>query len=400
MSDRCNAMARGIVCVIVAIAMMPWSSFVSPAPVSAASSFPQARALGARPIDGCLDSELILNGDFESPNISGSTELWDQGDLGITGWYSTGSSIEISNNGTGNQPYSGAQYAELNVSGATTYYQTVSTTPGSQITIEVAHQGIGGSNTMEILAGGTLATVAILGAQISTGTSYVVYSRVFTVPVGQTSTVIAFTAISPTGNTGNMIDAVSACVTQLPPPTSTPTSTSTPTATPTATETYTPPPTETPTPTPTATATATATERATATATPYDVVSRCDPSQMPPFVVALSTGDEPVDPACGFELEPVANEVFTVECLATGASVMVITDENGEADVVIEDCDNIAVRDIAGEQVLMNISGVRALPMTGGGGSTIPAAILASMAVALGAGAAAAGAVAVRRRRA
>jgi hypothetical protein len=74
-------------------------------------------------------TELITNGGFETPVVSGTFQQFPSG---VPGWSGT-AGIEIQANGAlgslGGTPF-GNQYAELAVEAPSTYSQTVSTTPG------------------------------------------------------------------------------------------------------------------------------------------------------------------------------------------------------------------------------------------------------------------------------
>ncbi|WP_437659681.1 DUF642 domain-containing protein [Sorangium sp. So ce1182] len=85
--------------------------------------------------DAQAQAELIVNGDFEEPQLAHRT--W-QTFVSITGWrLSRGSSIEIQNRVAGS-PASGNQLVELDGWDSSAIYQDVSTVPGNTYRLTMA----------------------------------------------------------------------------------------------------------------------------------------------------------------------------------------------------------------------------------------------------------------------
>ncbi|WP_428742791.1 T9SS type B sorting domain-containing protein [Tenacibaculum sp.] len=161
---------------------------------------------------GCT-ANLFENGGFELPANSATTYQQMNEDL-VPGWDSTASDnlIEIWYNGfNGVSAHEGNAFAELNANTVSSLYQEYCTQPGDVINWSVAHRGRSGVDEATVKIGSDLAT-ALVVETMSDGTSaWGVYSGTYTVPVGQSTTVIAFDALSTAGgnNTvGNFIDDV------------------------------------------------------------------------------------------------------------------------------------------------------------------------------------------------
>jgi hypothetical protein len=96
--------------------------------------------------------ELITNGSFETPVVSGTFEQFPSG---IPGWTGT-AGIELQANGalgigTGGTTF-GNQYAELAVEAPSTYSQTVTTTPGQKyhLSFFLSDRPGTGANTVDV----------------------------------------------------------------------------------------------------------------------------------------------------------------------------------------------------------------------------------------------------------
>ncbi len=155
---------------------------------------------------------LIVNGSFEQPVISGSNVLYVDETL-VPGWEttSTDNTIELwGNNFNGVPAYAGTQHAEINYTQMSALYQDVTTTPGDVLVWYFAHRGRAGVDVMELRIGAPGNTYQ--QGQFSTGnTAWALYSGVYVVPAGQNTTRFEFQAISTASGSpaaGNFIDDV------------------------------------------------------------------------------------------------------------------------------------------------------------------------------------------------
>ncbi|MFN8300029.1 MAG: gliding motility-associated C-terminal domain-containing protein [Chitinophagales bacterium] len=155
---------------------------------------------------------LIVNGSFEQPVISGTNVMYVDETL-VPGWEttSTDNTIELwGNNFNGVPAYAGTQHAEINYTQMSALYQDVATTPGDVLVWYFAHRGRDGVDVMELRIGAPGNTQQ--QGQFSTGnTAWALYSGVYIVPAGQTLTRFEFQAISTASGSpaaGNFIDDV------------------------------------------------------------------------------------------------------------------------------------------------------------------------------------------------
>ena len=117
-------------------------------------------------------------------------------------WLSTdGSGVEIWVSGFQGVPaYDGAQLAELNVGGVTTYSQSVSVNVGSTYRWAFAHRGRGGTESLDVLIDG-----AVVQTATSATGSWTTYEGTFTA----SAATVTFGLRSVTGGgSGNLIDGV------------------------------------------------------------------------------------------------------------------------------------------------------------------------------------------------
>ncbi|OSY87841.1 hypothetical protein WH52_10485, partial [Tenacibaculum holothuriorum] len=161
---------------------------------------------------GCT-ANLFENGSFESPSES-TTRFRQLHEDNVPGWDSTASDnlIEVwYNNFNGVSAHEGVAFAELNARTESSLYQEYCTQPGDVISWSVAHRGRAGVDEAVVKIGGDLATASVV-ENMSTGrNAWVVYNGTYTVPADQSTTVIAFEAVSTaTGSltVGNFIDDV------------------------------------------------------------------------------------------------------------------------------------------------------------------------------------------------
>jgi uncharacterized repeat protein (TIGR01451 family) len=167
----------------------------------------------------CGSPVSLVNGGFEDPSGTGPRFI-DQSL--VPGWSTTATDdlIELWGPGTGVPTGSGAQFAELNATQASTLYQDVATTPGQVLKWELQHRGRIGTDVMAVLLGPAGGTLVQQGGTISDDdTAWGTHSDLYTVPPGQTTTRFAFQAVSSAGGDpglGNFLDSISlgnaACV--------------------------------------------------------------------------------------------------------------------------------------------------------------------------------------------
>ncbi|SOU87228.1 Putative adhesin precursor SprB [Tenacibaculum dicentrarchi] len=166
---------------------------------------------------GCTDNPFE-NGSFENhprKSITSSGYLITN-ESNIPGWDTTEpkrNEIEIwYNSFQGVKAFDGDDFAELNANKVGSLYQEFCTKPGDKISWSVAHRGRSGRDIATVKIGGSLATAGIKATMSDDNTAWGEYSSStpYIVPVGQTTTVIAFEAVSSVGGAsyGNFIDAV------------------------------------------------------------------------------------------------------------------------------------------------------------------------------------------------
>ncbi|KAB1153138.1 hypothetical protein F7018_17480, partial [Tenacibaculum aiptasiae] len=161
---------------------------------------------------GCT-ANLFENGSFESPALA-STGFRQRNEDDVPGWDTTDPSNRIEiwyNNFLGVTPHDGVALAELNARNAGALYQEYCTEPGDVINWSVAHRGRIGEDEASVRIGGDLATAPVVETMKDGTSAWGVYSGTYVVPAGQSTTIIAFEAVSTaTGNlsVGNLIDNV------------------------------------------------------------------------------------------------------------------------------------------------------------------------------------------------
>ncbi|SOS74642.1 Putative adhesin precursor SprB [Tenacibaculum piscium] len=181
----------------------------------------QVMLLDSRKCDecGCTDNPFE-NGSFEDASFTGKyPQIKDESFT--AGWNTTANDNEIElwyKNNFENVPYyEGNYFAELNANDTGSLYQEFCTKPGDVINWSVAHRGRLGRDVATVKIGKSLATASI-EETMSDGQTWKKYSGSYTVPAGQTTTVIAFDAVSTFTNvksTGNFIDAVKIDINRL-----------------------------------------------------------------------------------------------------------------------------------------------------------------------------------------
>jgi uncharacterized repeat protein (TIGR01451 family) len=160
----------------------------------------------------CSAVTSVQNASFELPVITQPWTYVPNG--GVPGWTSTDpSGIEIWQSGfNGVTAPVGGQFVELNATTNGTLSQSIASTPGQILQWSLLHRGRSGVDTMQVLIGSSASNLVPIRT-ISDGTSaWGRYSGAYVVPAGQTSTYLAFRAISTaTGDlsVGNFMDDVS-----------------------------------------------------------------------------------------------------------------------------------------------------------------------------------------------
>jgi hypothetical protein len=172
----------------------------------------------------------IVNGSFEQPTVPPGQYNPDL--TSVPGWSTTASNnkIEIWNNYQGISAYEGSQFTEVNAWGNTAIYQDVTITTAGLLSVEFAHRGRSGTDTLQmsvIYAGldGVFDSAddqTVFSDDYATGTAWNLYPEtdvVTTVAGGQYR--FEFQAIATSNNVagaGNFLDAVSYTVSPIPEP--------------------------------------------------------------------------------------------------------------------------------------------------------------------------------------
>ena len=160
----------------------------------------------------CTNVTSVQNASFEQPVISPSWTWIPNG--GVPGWVSTDPvGIEIWQSGfNGVVAPVGGQFVELNANIAGTLSQSISTTPGQILQWSLLHRARVGTDTMQVLIGSSDSTLVPIRTISDDTSGWGRYSGAYVVPTGQTTTELAFRAIS-TGSgdlsIGNFMDDVS-----------------------------------------------------------------------------------------------------------------------------------------------------------------------------------------------
>jgi hypothetical protein len=167
---------------------------------------------------GTCISDPFVNGSFENPAIPATSYRILASPL-VNGWTNSAEAfIEIWSTGFNGVPAAaGNQFAELNANVAGNLYQTFCLNgAGGTINWSIKHRGRSGTDVAAVRFGATLATIATVATMTDGNTSWGSYSGTYAIPVGQTSIVLAFTAISSTGGLsyGNFIDDVQIIINQ------------------------------------------------------------------------------------------------------------------------------------------------------------------------------------------
>ena len=159
----------------------------------------------------------LANGSFEIDQTTGAVTQANPSSM--KPWLTTdvANAIEVWRASAGVAVPAGNQFVELNANSDSTLYQSVTTTPGETIRWSLLHRGRSGTDVMRVTLGGTVVNGVFTGG-VSQGefsannNGWVRHEGVYTVPVGQTTTLFRMTSVSTAtkDNTiGNFLDDVS-----------------------------------------------------------------------------------------------------------------------------------------------------------------------------------------------
>ncbi|MCF6130778.1 choice-of-anchor D domain-containing protein [Flavobacterium sp. WG47] len=167
---------------------------------------------------GTCISDPFVNGGFEAPVIGTATYSIEPA-ANVTGWNNSAENfIEIWSTGFNGVPSAaGNQFAELNANVAGNLYQTFCLNgAGGTINWAIKHRGRSGTDTAQVRFGPDLASLTTVATMTDGNTAWGSYSGTYTIPAGQTTIVLAFTAVSSTGGLsyGNFIDDVQIIINQ------------------------------------------------------------------------------------------------------------------------------------------------------------------------------------------
>ncbi|MFM2213268.1 MAG: hypothetical protein RL427_531 [Bacteroidota bacterium] len=169
---------------------------------------------------GTCISDPFVNGSFENTTpLVGPTTWALIPTTNVVGWQTTPENvIEVWSTGFGGVPAAaGNQFVELNANVPGTLYQKFCLNgAGGTISWAIKHRGRSGTDVAAVKFGPTLATIATVATMTDGNTAWGSYSGTFSIPVGQTNIVLAFSAISSTGGLsyGNFIDDIQIVINQ------------------------------------------------------------------------------------------------------------------------------------------------------------------------------------------
>ena len=164
----------------------------------------------------CACPVVYSNGSIEQPAFGGSYVQTNESN--VPGWNTTApdNKIEIWKSGFNGVPAAhGNQFVEINATTAATLYQDLCLDPGTIITWSIYHRGRNGVDVASIGFGTNVSSLVPVQT-LTDGKSWGFYSGSYTVPAGQTTTVVGITALSsvgPDNSFGNFIDHLSISVT-------------------------------------------------------------------------------------------------------------------------------------------------------------------------------------------
>jgi hypothetical protein len=167
---------------------------------------------------GTCISDPFVNGGFETPAIAANSYSIKPSAT-VTGWTNSAENfIEIWSSGFNGVPAAaGNQFVELNANLPGTLYQTFCLNgAGGSINWSLKHRGRSGTDVAAVKFGASLATVSTIATMTDGNTAWGSYSGTYNIPIGQTSIILAFSAISSTGGLsyGNFIDDIQIVINQ------------------------------------------------------------------------------------------------------------------------------------------------------------------------------------------
>ena len=159
----------------------------------------------------CVSPTRLVNGSFESPNISPNLYSQLAPNL-VPGWAVLNDNvIEVWRGQSAIVPPTGAQLAELNGNAFGTLYQDVATVPGQTLRWSVQHRGREGVDGMRVSVNATGGALVQQDQFTDPVGPWVLHTGAYVVPAGQTSTRISLVPVSTANNNvsiGNLIDDV------------------------------------------------------------------------------------------------------------------------------------------------------------------------------------------------
>ncbi len=161
-------------------------------------------------LQGCLTCNTSANNNgFETPSISNNSYTFIH-ENNVPEWETTAShnAIEFWNNYSGVSAQEGSQFLEINAHTFTTVYKNLCLAPGSTVKWSIWHRGRAGVDVAHVKIGATVNSATLQKVMTTGNTQWKYYTGHYTVPQGQTNTVIAFEAITTAGSqsVGNFID--------------------------------------------------------------------------------------------------------------------------------------------------------------------------------------------------
>ncbi len=140
-----------------------------------------------------VNENLVPN--WQSSATDNAIEIWDNTQVLIPGLTA----------------YAGNQWFELNAFENAGIFQEICTVPGSVLNWSVAHRARVGTDVMRVLIGPSGGSLVSQGDLSTTTAAWTVHSGTYTVPAGQTTTILQFDAVS-TGSgdvtVGNFLDEI------------------------------------------------------------------------------------------------------------------------------------------------------------------------------------------------
>lgn len=165
---------------------------------------------GASDLDECFSGGArFINPSFEEPVAP--DVLYYADESAVPGWSTDSATNEIEywQGGFNGVPSAdGGQFIEVARAGTDTISQTIATIPGTTLRWALHHRGRVDSETLELSIGAPAELE--VQEEMSTGVEWIIYEGTYEVPAGQTATMFAYRAVSPTDGSGNLLDLLDA----------------------------------------------------------------------------------------------------------------------------------------------------------------------------------------------